>query len=47
MAMRQGWIAVTPISPFAQNLQALDTADKISNWPVFAPRKSASDSASL
>jgi 5'-nucleotidase len=36
VAMRQGWIAVTPISPYAQNPLALATADKITDWPVFS-----------
>jgi hypothetical protein len=34
--MRQGWVAVTPISPYAQNALSLDTTAKISSWPVFS-----------
>lgn len=36
VAMRQGWVAVTPISPYAQNALSLDTTAKISSWPVFS-----------
>jgi hypothetical protein len=34
--MRQGWVAVTPISPYAQNKLALDISDRIIGWPVFS-----------
>jgi 5'-nucleotidase len=36
VAMRQGWVAVTPISPYAQNKLALDISDRITGWPVFS-----------
>jgi 5'-nucleotidase len=44
VAMRNGWIAVTPISPYAENLLALDTASKIIGWPVFARNPPSSPS---
>lgn len=45
VALRNGWIAITPISPSAQNHEALEITSKLAHWPMFSKKHGGTEAS--